>query len=107
MGVLVLVRHIRHVSLPADETWTLQWRSTIDDREGSSEPVLGDRLVLCMVNPMTLIWFADNYMRTHSNVRVRLPSALLITTVDRALALNPMQYRWAWLAASIKPRSSR
>ena len=47
------------------------------------------------------------HMRTHSNVSVRLPSALLTTTVDRALALNPMQYRCAWLAASIKPRSSR
>jgi hypothetical protein len=47
------------------------------------------------------------HVRAHSNVSVRLPSALLTTTVDRALALNPMQYRCAWLAASIKPRSSR
>ena len=32
-------------------------------------------------------------LRTHSNLRLRLPSALLTTTVDRALAFNPMQYR--------------
>lgn len=49
----------------------------------------------------------DTYMRSHSNETVRLPSALLLTRIERAFALNPMQCRCAWLTASIKPRSSR